>query len=93
MKKIDLKNQALERMLTLRIPGICNFNTETSVLAHYRMSDTSGTCIKPQDMQCAIASNTSHHEIDGSLKTYIDKDTMRQYQAEGVFRNQQIWRE
>lgn len=37
MKKIDLTKQARDRMCTVRIPGICNFNPETSVLAHYRM--------------------------------------------------------
>ncbi|HEC9150304.1 TPA: DUF1364 domain-containing protein [Salmonella enterica subsp. enterica serovar Javiana] len=93
MKKIDLTKQARDRMCTVRIPGICNFNPETSVLAHYRMSDTCGTGIKPHDMQGAIACNSCHDVIDGRVKTDIAQDTLRLYHAEGVFRTQQIWRE
>ncbi|MBA7975404.1 DUF1364 domain-containing protein [Citrobacter freundii] len=93
MKKIDLTKQARGRMCTVRIPGICNFNPETSVLAHYRMSDTCGMGIKPHDMQGAIACNCCHDVIDGRVKTDIDQDILRLYHAEGVFRTQQFWRE
>jgi hypothetical protein len=51
MKKVDLTKQARGRACTVRIPGVCNFNPDTSVLAHYRMADTCGTAIKPDDMQ------------------------------------------
>ncbi|WP_170709125.1 nuclease domain-containing protein, partial [Escherichia coli] len=40
MKKIDLRKAARSRACTVRIPGVCNHNPETSVLAHYRLAGT-----------------------------------------------------
>lgn len=37
---------ARSRACTVRIPGVCNHNPETSVLAHYRLAGTCGTAIK-----------------------------------------------
>ena len=93
MKKKNLREQARGRACTVRIPGICNFNPDTSVLAHYRMSDTCGNGIKPHDMQGAIACSCCHDVIDGRIKSDIDRDIFRFYHAEGVFRTQEIWRE
>ena len=59
MKKIDLRKAARSRACTVRIPGVCNHNPETSVLAHYRLAGTCGTAIKPHDMQGAIATMPS----------------------------------
>jgi len=93
MRKANLRKQARGRDCTVRIPGICNGNPETSVLAHYRLAGTCGIGIKPDDMQAAIACNCCHDVIDGRIPTDIDPDTRRLYHAEGVFRTQQIWRE
>ncbi|EAZ5843291.1 DUF1364 domain-containing protein, partial [Salmonella enterica] len=38
----DLRKAAKDRMCTVRIPGYCNHNPETSVLAHYRLAGTCG---------------------------------------------------
>ncbi|WIJ58410.1 DUF1364 domain-containing protein [Citrobacter portucalensis] len=94
MKKIDLTKQARGRMCTVRIPGICNFNPETSVLAHYRLAGTCGAACKPDDMQGAIACSACHDLIDGRTKTKeFTRDELRLMHAEGVLRTQQIWRE
>ncbi len=94
MKKIDLCKQARGRECTVRIPGICNFNPETSVLAHYRLAGTCGTACKPDDMQGAIACSACHDLIDGRTKTKeFTRDELRLMHAEGVLRTQQIWRE
>ena len=37
MGKIDYRKEAKGRECMVRLPGICNFNPETTVLAHYRL--------------------------------------------------------
>ncbi|EIC2853121.1 DUF1364 domain-containing protein, partial [Escherichia coli] len=37
---VDLRKAAKGQMCTVRIPGYCNHNPETSVLAHYRLAGT-----------------------------------------------------
>ncbi|MFT8068426.1 nuclease domain-containing protein, partial [Salmonella enterica subsp. enterica serovar Enteritidis] len=41
--RADLRNAARGLMCTVRIPGHCNHNPDTSVLAHYRLAGTCGT--------------------------------------------------
>lgn len=93
MKKANLRDQARGRVCTIRIPGICNHDPETSVLAHYRLAGTCGTGCKPDDMQGAIGCNCCHDAIDGRIKTSYSRDELRLMHAEGVFRTQEIWRE
>lgn len=57
---VDLLKAARGQMCTVRIPGYCNHDPETSVLAHYRLAGTCGTAIKPHDMQAAIACSSCH---------------------------------
>jgi Protein of unknown function (DUF1364) len=49
----------------VRLPNICNFNPETTVLAHYRLAGTCGTGIKPPDLLGAWACSNCHDVIDG----------------------------
>ncbi|URO00937.1 DUF1364 domain-containing protein [Leclercia adecarboxylata] len=92
MKKIDLTKQARGRECTVRIPGICCFDPETSVLAHYRLAGTCGTGCKPDDLQGAIACNRCHDAIDGRTKTEYSRDDLKLMHAEGVMRTLAIWR-
>ncbi|HGN0358339.1 TPA: nuclease domain-containing protein, partial [Proteus mirabilis] len=46
----NLRKEARGRECQIRIPGVCNGNSETVVLAHYRMSGICGTGIKPNDI-------------------------------------------
>jgi hypothetical protein len=70
----------------VRIPLICSLDSETSVMAHYRMAGLSGMGQKPSDMFVAIACANCHDAIDGRTKTQYTRDTLRLYHAEGVFR-------
>ncbi len=67
---VDLRKAARGQMCTVRIPGYCNHNPETSVLAHYRLAGTCGTATKPHDMQAAIACSSCHDLIDGRAFTF-----------------------
>jgi len=86
-----IKNAARGRKCTVRIPGVCNGNSETVVLEHYRLAGECGTGIKPDDSLAAFACSSCHDEID--RRTHIfDNRTARLYHAEGVFRTQSILR-
>lgn len=88
----DLRKEARGRDCQIRIPGICNFNPETTVLAHYRLAGTCGGGMKPDDEQGAWSCSCCHDAIDSRTKTEYDRETLRLYHAEGVFRTQAILR-
>lgn len=88
-KKIDLRKEARGRECQVRLPGICNFNPETTVLAHYRMAGLSGVGQKPNDLFGAFCCSSCHDEIDRRTRK-MDVETARLSHAEGVFRTQQI---
>ncbi|WJV61078.1 DUF1364 domain-containing protein [Pectobacteriaceae bacterium C52] len=85
----NFKKEACGRDCQIRIPGVCNFNSETTVLAHYRLSGTCGTGIKPDDIQGAWACSACHDEIDRRTR-HINTETARLYHAEGVMRTLNI---
>lgn len=55
----NLCKAARGRECQVRIPGICNGNHETTVLAHIRMAGLCGTGIKPPDLIATIACSMS----------------------------------
>ena len=71
---------------TVRLPGICNRNPETVVLAHYRLAGYCGTGIKPPDFMGAYACSNCHDICDGRMKTDLDWDGIQAAFAEGVMR-------
>ncbi|KYQ95335.1 hypothetical protein AWY96_18310 [Serratia plymuthica] len=87
-----LTKEASGRDCQIRIPGICNFMPETTVLAHYRMAGTCGGAMKPDDTQAAWACSSCHDAIDSRTKTEYTRDELRLMHAEGVFRTQAILR-
>lgn len=89
MRQTKLTKAARGRECQVRIPGMCNGNPETTVLAHYRMAGTCGVGCKPHDLQCAWASSACHDVCDGLTKP-VSRDTARRYHAEGVMRTHAI---
>ncbi|GKX47996.1 MULTISPECIES: DUF1364 domain-containing protein [Pectobacterium] len=85
----NFKKEARGRDCQIRIPGVCNFNPETTVLAHYRLAGTCGTGIKPGDIQGAWACSSCHDEIDRRTR-HTDTETARLCHAEGVMRTLNI---
>jgi hypothetical protein len=71
----------------VRLGGICNGNTETTVLAHYRLAGTCGMGLKPPDLLGAWCCSSCHDVIDGRVKTgeYF-KAQIQFWFAEGVLR-------
>lgn len=89
MRQSKLTRAARDRECQVRIPGVCNGNPETTVLAHYRMAGTCGTGLKPNDLQGAWACSACH-DACGSRGNVISRDDARRYHAEGVMRTQAI---
>lgn len=75
----------------MRLPGICNGNSETVVLAHYRMAGLNGTGIKPDDIFGAWCCSSCHDECDGRTRI-MDNEYVRLAHLEGVLRAQAILR-
>jgi len=71
----------------VRIPGICNFNPETTVLAHL---NGAGMGRKHDDRHGAFCCSACHDEIDRRTR-FIDVEFAKQCHLEGVIRTQQIW--
>ena len=74
----------------IRIPMICTGDPTESVMAHYRLAGLNGAGQKPPDFLVSIACRGCHDAVDGRIKTPYDKQTLRLYHAEGVFRTQNL---
>jgi hypothetical protein len=74
----------------IRIPGVCCFDSSTTVLCHYRLSTGGGT--KPHDTQGAWGCNKCHDAVDGRVKTAYSNNELRLMHAEGVLRTQEAIR-
>jgi len=89
---MNLRNLARGQECQVRVPGVCNRDPATTVLAHFRMPGTCGMGLKPPDEQGAWCCSACHDAIDGRTKTGFDKTTLALWHAHGVFRTQQAIR-
>lgn len=71
----------------VRLPGVCNGNPETTVLAHYRLAGLCGMGLKPPDWSAAWACSACHDEIDRRTRV-LEHDFVRLCHVEGVLRTQ-----
>ena len=86
MSKQDKFTKAARgRDCQVRLPG-CPNDTQTVVLAHYRLAGTCGVGIKPNNLQGAWCCDYCHSQVDGRTKAGLTRDELRLYHAEGVFR-------
>jgi len=84
---MSLRKEAKGRGCMVRLPGICNFNSETVVLAHIRLAGVSGIGMKSPDLLGAWACNACHDEIDGrTQKSGLSRDELRLAHFEGMAR-------
>jgi hypothetical protein len=85
---MNLRKLAQGRDCMVRLPGICNHNPETTVLAHFRMAGLCGAGMKPHDLFAAWACSSCHDEIDRRTRK-TDSEFARLAHLEGVLRTQQ----
>jgi len=84
-----LRKSAKGRDCLVRIPGICNFNPETVVLAHI---GGAGMGLKKKDIHGAFTCCDCHNEIDGRTHdSCFTKDDLKLMHYEGVERTQDAW--
>jgi hypothetical protein len=82
-----LRNSAKGQDCQVRIPGICNFNNETTIPAHIAKG---GTGQKSADLFIAYCCSDCHAAIDGQTRTEYTYDELRLMAYEGMVRTQQI---
>lgn len=83
---MNLRKEAKGRGCTVRIPGVCNHNSETVVLAHIRMPGLSGMGVKADDLLGAWSCSACHDAIDRRAHTDLDRDYVRLCHLEGMAR-------
>lgn len=81
-----LRDAARGQICQVRIPGICNFNPETTVLAHYRLAGICGTGIKPIDLVGSWSCSDCHNAIDQRATTAYTREQLDLMHLEGMCR-------
>ena len=76
----------------VRLPEICNHNSETVVLAHYRMAGLCGVGMKPDDALGAWSCSSCHDAIDRRSHMELERDYVRLAHLEGVMRTLAVLR-
>ena len=83
---MKLRKAARGRECMVRLPGVCNHNPETTVLAHVRLAGVSGMGLKADDLLGAWACSSCHDAIDRRSHTDLDRDYVRLAHLEGMVR-------
>jgi hypothetical protein len=65
---VKLRKAARGRQCFVRLPGVCNGNPETTVLAHLRRGGVAGVGQKPVDLCGVYACSSCHDVIDGRVR-------------------------
>lgn len=86
---MNLRNLARGRECLVRLPGICNGNPETVVLAHYRLAGTCGVGMKPVDTNATFCCSACHDEVDRRTRK-LEPDFVKLAFAEGVMRTNDL---
>jgi len=85
---MNLRELARGRPCMVRIPGICNGNPETTVLAHVRMMGISGMGLKAPDWFGAWACSACHDYCDNRGGYKANSVQRRLDLLEGMVRTQ-----
>lgn len=89
LKSKKLRNSARGQDCMVRIPGVCNFNPETTVLAH--VGEGGGMGQKTDDIEAAFCCSNCHDAIDGRLKTDWHKQELVLFALRGAERTRKYW--
>lgn len=82
-----IRNSARGQECQVRIPGVCNHNSETVVLAH--VGRGSGVGQKCDDIHATYACSACHDVIDGRHRQGERSEIMN-YAYEGMVRTQKL---
>lgn len=90
-KSNKLRNSARGQDCNVRIPGICNFNSETTILAH--VGAGAGMGQKSHDIEATFCCSDCHTAIDGAASEQWSKADLRLMAKEGAERTRKHWLE
>lgn len=65
----NLRTIAAGRECSLRLPGVCNYDPTSTVLAHIRRGNTAGGGQKPADINAVPLCSACHDAFDGRTRT------------------------
>ena len=86
---MNLRQSAQGMTCQVRIPGICNHDVSTTVLAHVRCPNT-GIGMKAHDIHASYTCSDCHDVVDGRVKTHFTRDELRLMHLDAVLRTQRI---
>jgi len=86
-----LRDLARGQECTLQIPGVCNHNPETTVLAHLP-DESHGIARKSDDLSACFADHECHSVIDGRSRMvdYFDPGELEWYMRRAMVRTWRI---
>lgn len=87
MADSPLTRSARGQECTIRIPGVCNGNPETTVLCHI---NGAGAGIKAPDYEAAYGCSNCHAVVDGKAQIDFDKDCIKLWFLEACVRTRKI---
>lgn len=86
-----LTKSAWGRQCTVRLPGVCNWNPETTVLAHM---NGAGIGLKDKDLFACYACSDCHSWLDGGWANMLGTRAGRDLaHLQAVIETQRIWLE
>jgi hypothetical protein len=65
----SLRTIAAGKECYLRLPGVCNYDPASTVLAHIRRGNTAGGGMKPADINAVPCCSACHDAFDGRTRT------------------------
>lgn len=87
VKSQKLRDSARDQVCLVRLPGICNFDASTTVLAHL---NGGGMGAKKSCLQGAFCCAKCHDEVDRRTRK-LDRDYVELAFRQGVERTQEYW--
>lgn len=82
-----IRKSAKGKDCDVRLPGVCNFDSETVVAAHIRIAGLAGVGMKPSDLATVRACSSCHAVIDGHAKApHLTREQIQLYTLEGHLR-------
>lgn len=87
---MNLRDYAKGQECQIRLIGICNFNIETTVLAHWREIDVSGAGMKCDDFIAAHSCSSCHDAVDSRSCSDMERAKRDLALLYGVTRTQSL---
>lgn len=83
-----LRDSARGQPCLVRLPGICNHDPATTVLAHL---NGGGMGTKKSDLFASFACSSCHDVVDVRVKSQFSREAIELMHRQGVERTQQHW--